>query len=64
MNESREHLRQLLLDILRQRVEMRAFELYQARGCADGSDVEDWLRAEIEVVGQSISAPLFKRAAA
>ena len=26
----------------------RAFELYEARGCDDGHDVEDWLQAERE----------------
>jgi hypothetical protein len=27
----------------------RAFEFYCARGCQDGYDVEDWLRAEREL---------------
>jgi DUF2934 family protein len=27
----------------------RAFELYCARGCEDGHDIEDWLRAEREL---------------
>jgi DUF2934 family protein len=27
----------------------RAFELYCARGCEDGHDVEDWLQAEREL---------------
>ncbi len=27
----------------------RAFELYEARGCHDGHDVEDWLQAEREL---------------
>ena len=27
----------------------RAFELYCERGCQDGHDVEDWLRAEREL---------------
>lgn len=33
-----------------QDVQRRAFELFQQRGCADGSDVEDWLRAERDLV--------------
>jgi HSP20 family protein len=31
-------------------VRKKAFELFQQRGCVDGSDVEDWLRAENAVV--------------
>ena len=27
----------------------RAFELYEARGCQNGHDVEDWLQAEEEL---------------
>jgi hypothetical protein len=27
----------------------RAFELYEARGCQSGHDVEDWLEAEREL---------------
>jgi Protein of unknown function (DUF2934) len=29
----------------------RAFELYAARGREDGHDVDDWLRAERELIG-------------
>ena len=29
----------------------RAFELYCQRGCQDGSDADDWLRAERELRG-------------
>jgi hypothetical protein len=30
-------------------VRERAYAFYLARGCSDGYDVEDWLRAEAEV---------------
>jgi hypothetical protein len=30
-------------------VALRAYELYQERGCAPGRELEDWLRAEHEV---------------
>jgi hypothetical protein len=33
----------------RKDVERRAFELYCARGCEDGHDVDDWLSAEREL---------------
>ena len=40
----------------RDRVAMRAYELYLARGGADGGDFEDWLAAEREVGGGNGSA--------
>ena len=33
------------------RVAMRAYELYLARGGSDGGDFDDWLRAERELSG-------------
>ncbi|MFQ5753673.1 MAG: DUF2934 domain-containing protein [bacterium] len=30
-------------------IRQRAFELYEARGCEDGYDLDDWLRAESEL---------------
>jgi len=35
----------------RDRIAMRAYELYLARGGADGGDFDDWLAAEREVAG-------------
>ena len=64
MTESKEHLRQLLLEIIRRKVALRAYELYLARGGTHGADVDDWLKAEMEVLGQSIVTPLFKGQAA
>ena len=39
----------------RERVAQRAYELYIARGGADGQDVDDWLCAERELSGQAVS---------
>jgi len=33
----------------RDRVAQRAYELYLARGCAEGRDLDDWLCAEREL---------------
>ena len=33
-------------------IRLRAYQHYQARGCDDGHDVEDWLRAEAEIQGK------------
>ena len=33
-------------------IRKRAYELYEERGMEDGHDVEDWLRAEEELVSR------------
>jgi DUF2934 family protein len=35
-----------------EQIRCRAYELYEARGCEDGHDLEDWLRAEDEITGR------------
>ena len=42
----------------------RAFELYQARGCQNGYDLEDWLQAEQELKDQRGSATVSRAARA
>jgi hypothetical protein len=37
-----------VVEVLRGEIERRAYELFVARGCRDGSDVDDWLTAERE----------------
>lgn len=37
----------------RDRIALRAYELYLARGCADGGDFDDWLAAERELTGSN-----------
>lgn len=32
-------------------IRQRAYEYYEERGCEDGRDLEDWLRAEAEILG-------------
>jgi hypothetical protein len=34
-----------------QKIAEKAYQLYVARGCADGHDVEDWAKAEKIVKG-------------
>jgi hypothetical protein len=36
---------------LEQRIRERAHEIYLQRGGEDGSDLEDWLQAEEEILG-------------
>ena len=40
-------------DDLRQRIEARAYEIYQARGAEPGHDLDDWVQAESEVTKQT-----------
>jgi len=37
---------------LRRLFAQRAYQLYEARGCIDGFDVQDWLQAERELLEQ------------
>lgn len=41
----------------RDRVAQRAYELYLARGGADGRDMDDWLIAEMEIRGRADREP-------
>jgi Protein of unknown function (DUF2934) len=38
---------------LQEQVRQRAYQIYEERGRLDGFEVEDWLRAELEVLGHS-----------
>ena len=51
----------LMLDLIERKIRLRAQELYQERGRAEGFAVEDWLKAESEVLKTSILAPLYRR---
>ena len=35
---------------MREQIEKRAYELFEARGAEHGHDVEDWVRAESEIL--------------
>jgi hypothetical protein len=37
---------------LKEKIRQRAYELYEARGRDDGHELEDWLRAEEEILEQ------------
>ena len=38
---------------LEYQIRQRAHELYEARGREDGHDLDDWLRAEVEITDKS-----------
>ena len=51
-DETREQIHQRLLDgeALRASISLRAYEIYEQRGCEPGCELEDWLHAENEVL--------------
>jgi hypothetical protein len=42
-----------VLDDIHDRIAMRAYELYLARGGVAGGDFDDWLAAEREIAGSN-----------
>ena len=40
------------LELTEDIIRARAYRFYEYRGCEDGHDLEDWLRAEAEVFGK------------
>jgi hypothetical protein len=51
----------LLQQFLERKIQLRAYEMYEQRGRADGRALDDWLQAEDEILGQSISTPFYQR---
>lgn len=51
-DEIREQLRERLLDdeATHASIALRAYEIYEQRGCAPGRELEDWLQAENEIL--------------
>lgn len=40
-------------EALRERIEQRAYEIYEARGSEPGHEMEDWTKAEAEILHQA-----------
>ena len=60
--ETRVKLQQkLMLQLVERKIRARARQLYEERGQADGHALEDWVRAESEVLSQTVLAPLYRR---
>ncbi len=51
----------LMLELLERKVRLRAQQLYDERGQVEGRALEDWVRAESEVVNHRILAPLWSK---
>jgi hypothetical protein len=53
--------RKLMMDMLERKIRLRARQLYEERGRVEGRDLEDWIRAESEVLQSTVLAPLWNR---
>ena len=49
----------LMVELLERKIRLRARQLYDERGQVEGRELEDWVRAESEVLKSSILAPLW-----
>jgi len=50
-----------MLELLERKIRGRARQLYEERGGADGRALEDWVRAESEILRDSALASLYWR---
>jgi hypothetical protein len=57
----RKKQQELILKLVERKVRSRARQLYETRGEVDGHALQDWVQAELEVVGNSVVAPLYRR---
>jgi len=49
----------MMMDMLERKIRLRARQLYEERGREEGKALEDWIRAEAEILKASILAPLW-----
>jgi hypothetical protein len=60
--QQRREFQSLLHQFVERKIELRAYEIYEQRGRAEGQALDDWVNAEAEVLRGSILSPLFRRA--
>jgi len=59
-SESRTRERQkLMITMLEKKIRLRARQIYEQRGQEEGKALDDWTKAETEVLKSSILAPLW-----
>jgi Protein of unknown function (DUF2934) len=49
----------LMIGMLENKIRLRARQLYEERGRVDGRELEDWVKAEAEILKSSILRPLW-----
>jgi len=40
------------LELTEELIRVRAYQFYEERGCEDGHELDDWLRARAEILGK------------
>jgi hypothetical protein len=60
-NTRRQKQQALMTELLERKIRLHAQHLYDKRGQAEGSALEDWVEAESRVLENSILAPLYRR---
>ncbi len=50
-----------MTELIERKIRLHAQHLYEKRGQADGSALQDWVEAESQVLGNSILAPLYRK---
>ncbi len=53
--------RKLMMELLERKIRLRARQLYEERGEVAGRELEDWVKAESEILQSSILAPLWNK---
>jgi hypothetical protein len=51
----------LMTELLERKIRLHAQHLYDQRGQAEGSALQDWVEAESRVLENSILAPLYRK---
>jgi Protein of unknown function (DUF2934) len=61
-HETRKQKQQAFMaELIERKIRLHAQHLYEKRGQAEGSALEDWVEAESRVLENSILAPLYRR---
>jgi hypothetical protein len=50
----------LMLDLIERKIRLHTDRLYEEREHAEGSELEDWLKAASEVLRTNVLAPLWR----
>jgi hypothetical protein len=50
-----------MANMVERKIRRRARQLYDTRGQAEGSELQDWFQAESEVIESSILAPVYRK---
>jgi hypothetical protein len=60
----RKKQQELMTELIERKIRLHAQHLYDLRGKAEGLALQDWVEAESRVLGNSILAPLYRKARA